>query len=52
MVTFNAHEQPTEHSAPDARRKIFLPARRHPTRVATSTLTPGPIVELIAARFR
>jgi hypothetical protein len=57
MVTFNAHEQDLQHSVPDAGCKSFFAGRgawwhRHPTRLATSTLRPGPMVELIAARFR
>jgi hypothetical protein len=61
ILAFHAHQQPLQHSAPRAERKPFLwaaparsghlGARRQPTSVATSTLTPGPIVELIAARF-
>ncbi len=54
MVTFNAHEQALQHSVPVAGCKSFFawPQRIHPTRVATSSLRPGPMVELIAARFR
>ena len=61
ILAFHAHQQPLQDSAPHAERKSFFRAcagvlrafraRSQPTSVATSTLTPGPIVELIAARF-
>ena len=58
MLTFNAHEQTWQHSVPDvAAQALFRVDRKgrraiHPTRVGTSTLTPGPMVELRLARLR